>query len=443
MSGGRAALRVGDRVLFEGRAVSVGGIDGVRVRLVDDAGSEQVLLLTHVLAAPGFELLEASVPPARLDPLGLLEALRATVIERARQWERHVVEAQTGLPPGAPQGARPREPYDPARHTLAERDTAKAAELSTAGQPTSAVTVKRMRLRYREQGLWGLVDHRGTRAASPYGRVDDRVVAAVAAVMDAETGESTGTRSRLRRRVEQLLAERHGVGVVPMPSPATFYRLLAGMDAGRHTFGEATTRRTQANRSERPFTRTVAVRPGELAQIDTSPLDVMALLDDGVPGRVELTVVLDVATRSICAAVLRPQGTKAVDAALLLAKMLGPEPMRPGWAEALSMARSRIPHARMLALDARLEHAAARPVIVAETIVTDRGAVFVSETFVRACSRLGITVEPVRAGHPDRQGHRRAVVPLDRVAELATAPRRVRPHRPAMARAQRAAAPSR
>jgi hypothetical protein len=67
-------------------------------------------------------------------------------------------------------------------------------------------------------------------------------VAAVAAAMNAETGESTGTRTRLRRRVEQLLVQQHGAGVVPMPSPATFYRLLAAMDAGRHTFGEATTR---------------------------------------------------------------------------------------------------------------------------------------------------------------------------------------------------------
>jgi hypothetical protein len=108
-----------------------------------------------------------------------------------------------------------------------------AADQRGHGQ-TDAVALSRA-------GLVGSVDHRGTRAASPYGRVDDRVVAAVAAVMDAETGESTGTRSRLRRRVEQLLAEQHGVRVVP-------------------------------------------------------------------------TVVLDVATRSICAAVLRPQGTKAVDA---------------------------------------------------------------------------------------------------------------------------------
>ena len=36
------------------------------------------------------------------------------------------------------------------------------------------------------------------------------------------------------------------------------------------------------------------------------------------------------ATGTICTAVLRPVGTKAVDAALLLAKVLVPEPMRLG-----------------------------------------------------------------------------------------------------------------
>ena len=72
-------------------------------------------------------------------------------------------------------------------------------------------------------------------------------------------------------------------------------------------------------------------------QIDTTPLDVMAVLDDGVTGRPELTITLDVATRTIGAAVLRPEGTKAVDAAVLLARMLVPEPMRPGWDPALSM----------------------------------------------------------------------------------------------------------
>jgi hypothetical protein len=325
MTVGWPVLRVGDQVRFEDSCWTIAGLDGVRVRLTDGHGGAQILLTGHLSAGPGFALLSTDNAVQRLDPTGLLDALPAELVQRARKWERHVVEVETGIPPGAALGSRPREPYDPRRRTLAQRDAAKAAELTAAGQRVSAVTVKRMRLRYRASGVWGLVDQRGTRGTSAYGRTDPRVVAAMAAAMRAETGESTGTRLRLRRRMEQRLAAEHGTGVVALPSRATFYRLAAVMDVGRHTFGEATTRRTQAKRPPRPFTRTIALRPGELMQIDTSPLDVLAVLDDGVEGRVELTIVLDVATRSICAAVLRPKGTKAVDAALLLARTLVPE----------------------------------------------------------------------------------------------------------------------
>jgi putative transposase len=97
---------------------------------------------------------------------------------------------------------------------------------------------------------------------------------------------------------------------VPLPSQRTFERLVDALAAGQHTFGPATSRRTQANRPPGPFTPTAASRPGEMVQIDTTPLDVMAVLDDGVVGRVELTIPLDVATRTIAAAVLRPSRTR-------------------------------------------------------------------------------------------------------------------------------------
>jgi hypothetical protein len=47
-----------------------------------------------------------------------------------------------------------------------------------------------------------------------------------------------------------------------------------------------------------------------------------------------------------------------------------------------------------------LEHAAARPVIVPETIVSDRHKIFISQTFQDACARLGISLHPARAGEP-------------------------------------------
>ena len=96
-----------------------------------------------------------------------------------------------------------------------------------------------------------------------------------------------------------------------------------------------------------------------------------------------------------------------MDAALLLARMLVPEPMRPGWADALRMSASRLPHARLLDIDARMEQAAARPVIVPDTIVIDGGKVFVSDTFTRACDRLGVSVQPARPDTPTDKPHRR------------------------------------
>ena len=64
------------------------------------------------------------------------------------------------------------------------------------------------------------------------------------------------------------------------------------------------------------------------------------------------------------------------------------------------MSASRLPHARLLDIDARMELAAARPVIVPDTIVIDGGKVFVSDTFTRACERLGISIQRARPRTP-------------------------------------------
>jgi hypothetical protein len=403
MTGHPAALGVGDRVRFNDDIHTVTGLAGTSVRLLADGGQHSVILFGHLTSAPGFELLGAAPAPS-LSGLGLLDGLPDSVMTTARAWEHHVVEVDTGLPPDAAEAARPRPEYDPETQTVRQRETAKAAELTASGTPTSSMTVRWMRRRYREQGLWGLVDQRSTRVSNPLGRADSRLVAAITTVVNAETNDSTGDKGRLRRRVIQQLADQHGPDVVTVPPPSTFNRLANVVAAGRHTFDAATTRRTQANKPTAPYTPTTAERPGEIVQIDSTPLDVIAVLDNGVTGRVELTTCVDVATRTLCAAVLRPVAAEAVDAALLLARMLVPQPMRPGWAQALAMTHSRLPHDRLLSLDARLEQAAAKPVIVPETIACDRGKVFISDTFLSACQNLGISVQPARPQTPTDKG---------------------------------------
>jgi hypothetical protein len=395
---GLAVLRLGDWVSFDGGDHQVVGVVGTSVRLRSAAGVEQVVLAAHLMAAPDFAVIDGK-PLPRVEPFGLLDSLPQEALAEARDWERHVVEVDTGLPPGAAPGTLPRPEYDPATRSLSQRKQAKAAELGV-----SLRTVQYRRVRYAEQGLWGLVDQRAVRTWEVTGRADARVVAVARQVIDAETHVSTGTRGRLIRRVVKMVEEAYGQGVVPLPGRTAFYKLIDGLSTGRHTFASAVTRRQTANRPDGVFTPTFAARPGEQVQIDSTPIDVMVLLESGMPVRADLTIAVDVASRTVCAAVLRPVGTKAVDAALLLARMLVPEPMRPGWSAALRMSASRLPHARLLDVDARMELAAAKPVIVPDTIVIDGGKVFVSDTFTRACARLGVSVQNCRPGTPTDKG---------------------------------------
>jgi len=407
MTGGKATtavLRVGDRIRFDEVVQTVVGLSGTMVRLADEHGKTSVIRLPHLLADPSFGRI-GQHDPGPLLVAGLLHGLPMQTVAAAQWWERHIVEVLTGLPPDAPAGVRPRPAFDPETRTLAQREQAKAEELAGLGQKgVRGRTVKRKRLRYQAQGLAGLVDWRDAPERPVQGRTDPRVLEALRQAIEEATEKSTRTTGYFYWRVQQLLTAQHGSGVVPMPSRATFYRLFDRLSQGRHTTGSARTRRSLANRPDGPFGELTACRPGELVEIDSTPLDVLVLLDKGVPGRVELTGTVDLATRSIPAAVLRPT-TKSVDASLLLARTVTPEPMRPGWAEALRMSHSVLPHSRLLALDQRLEHAAARPVIMPETIVCDHGKAFISHNFRSACQQLGINFQPTHQETPTEKPH--------------------------------------
>jgi transposase InsO family protein len=263
-------------------------------------------------------------------------------------------------------------------------------------------TLKHRRQRWEAHGLAGLVDHRVAKRTSPTGRVDRRVVAAMRQAIEEATDESSRTARFTIWRTGEILA---AAGVADLlPSERTLYRLFGTLSRGKHTTGSASTRRSLAGRPADVFSALPVAAPGELMQIDSTPLDVLVLLDDGLLGRVELTGMIDVATRTVTAAVLRPT-TRSVDASVLLARSLTPEPMRPGWAEALSMAHSVLPYDRLLSVDERLEHAAAKPVIVPDTIVIDHGSVFISANFRASCRHLGINIQPAHLASGAEKPH--------------------------------------
>ncbi|MGW6489343.1 transposase [Streptomyces sp. NPDC055056] len=396
---GRRHVKLGAYVTFQGCTWQVAAVGGASVTLVGEGGQTVSVLASFLFADPAFTVV--GDPGTGVQPWGLLESVPERERERALAWQRHIREVETGLPDGPCGTGVPRPEYDPERQSMAEREQAKADELAGLGwRRVSRATVRRMRARYHRQGLWGLIPHRKPPSAT--GKADERVVAALLEALRRQRGRSHGTLKGLRELTGQILADTHGPGTAPLPPPSTFNRLARVLaDPLEHPGRPA---RTTTAQPARPFTPTVALRPGELVQIDTTRLDVMAIGENGKPLRPELTIAVDVATRSVMAAVLREEGTKAVDAALLLAEMAVPHPMRPGWPEQLRLAHAAVPYDRLLALDARLQQAAARPVAVPETIVVDRGAIFLSTAFLAACETLGVSVQPAPPRSPAAKG---------------------------------------
>jgi len=366
------------------------GASGPLIRFADDDGAVEEAAVAELVGS-GRMRLQPRGPGGRPAAQTGLAGLPPEAVERARWWEAHIIEVVDGTPLDAPAGTPPRSAYDVERTSLAEREQAKAAELSAPGWPVAASTVKHRRQRWQAEGLPRLVDKRVMRRRSPAGRADP----AVAEAMEQAIAEAADASSRAATfivwRTREILAGRGQAGLEP--SRATMFRLFSRLSAGKHTTGSAATRRGLAGRPQRKFSQAHPAAPGELMEIDSTPLDVLVLLDDGVPGRVELTGMIDVATRTVPAAVIRPT-TKSVDASVLLARALTPEPMRPGWPASLAMAHSALPYDRLLGIDERLRHAAARPVIVPDTIVIDHGSVFVSDNFRASCRHLGISIQP-------------------------------------------------
>jgi putative transposase len=158
-----------------------------------------------------------------------------------------------------------------------------------------------------------------------------------------------------------------------VPSDRTLYRLFGTLSHGRHVTGSASTRRSLAGRPKGTFGSLLVAAPGEVVQIYSTPLDDFpgaAGRRRHGPGRDDRDDRRRDQGGPRCGAAPH---AKAVDASVLLARALTPEPVRPGWPEALRMSRSVLPYERLLAVDERLEQARRRrPVIVPDTMLMRR-----------------------------------------------------------------------
>ena len=323
-------------------------------------------------------------------------------MERLTELQGHMLELTTGYrsgDPAAPAPGEPREGFDPSL-PMRQRVAAKAAEL---GIGTSTLWYRLQKWRAAGSTTFGLVDRRSTtaRLSHPLAGADPRVIEAITVQHGIEVDESTGDMNRFNRRVQNRLDAEYGKGEVQLPVMTTFRRWTEAILPGLHTTGSAVTRRTTGNRPGDSYEAVTASRVGEVVMLDTTPLDVLCYdpVED-ITYTIELTIAIDVASRSILAWRFKPFGTKAADAGALIGDAMTPEPMRPGWPDKLRHSALKLACEPLLSLDERFAAAAARPVVFPEKIIIDHGKAFASQAVKDACRRYGISIQDARAYRP-------------------------------------------
>lgn len=376
-------VEVGDIIGFRNASWQIRDYDGLMLKLVClSDGVETVLPVGVVLADSTFQSphgLGRSVADQRL--LDLLPDARKA---QAEFWEEHMREVRDATQPGTGEF-----------QTVEQRLSAKRNELAGLGVDVSMSTMWRRYVGFTRSGAVGCADLRGMPGHVRTSQVDERVALILNEVRASYTDKSTPTQKQVIEVAKHRLTENG----IPVPCRTSAYALLKRLDRGEKTHGEARSRRSHATSPDRAFGKVYALFPGEEVQLDTTPLDAMVLIADGQICRVDLAVAIDVATRSILAAILRPNACKSVDAIELVSRAMLPPALLPSWTEQLMIARSYLGEA-FSTNEQIAEALSERPLIDVRGVVTDRGSIFISETFLRAMEARGIEVGLAPPGTP-------------------------------------------
>lgn len=198
----------------------------------------------------------------RVPPTARIAEFPKKAAEQARWWEGHILEVLHGLPPDAPHGAVPRPEFDPRQRSLAERERAKAAELTAAGHRMTASGIKQRRQRYQRDGLVGLADGRSAKKLPDFGQISPWVVEAMRQAIAETTDASSRTVRFTIWRTKEILASREDADGIELPTERTLYRLFDKLAVGTHATGSARTRRSLQARPVGPFGGSPGYRAG-------------------------------------------------------------------------------------------------------------------------------------------------------------------------------------
>jgi len=319
----------------------------------------------------------------------LIEALSDKQQTRTLTIGDHLREIITGDNPNV---NRPRPQFDPATTTQEERVQAKLAELEATDLKMVRSTLMRKLRAFKTAGDTAIIDGRALHGKLTPQQESIQIIEALCTVIGAQRGESTGTAQRLIDLTGKELALQYGAEAPKLPSERTMYRLIKTYTHNKHTTGSAKTRRSLADRPDHPFAKSTRMLPGAEVQLDSTPLDILVKVPGSKPQRPTLTIMIDVATRSILAYSFRLVAAKSVDHVGLIAQALTPIQNQPDRTRFREMVQLQNPGHKLLGADELARLALHRPFVYPRVLVIDNGKDFKSTPTLRAADAFQMRV---------------------------------------------------
>ncbi|WP_210736667.1 helix-turn-helix domain-containing protein [Cellulomonas hominis] len=425
----KPALRVGGTVLVEDGPAIVTSLHhaGVSVQLLD--GSSRVVEWPELTDVRGAA--EGSTVSRPLEPLwsSLTEDARRETLDRLGT----VLEIVTGFRRGHAELAdpgEPREPFGPAWGSSLTSRCERMAALLTQGlqndpahrrridagrtkrAAVSPSTVYNWVVRWRQDGLAGLVDARRLRGRIPFDVVLPAAFRQHAALVVGQLDGSASTVNidELLRRIRvRLVAIGRDEPVPERASRAFLSQLMSEVGA---------TTRSQTTRSLRRtagYAHVSVVRPGEVVAIDATRADVLVYDErSGKPISVEVLTAIDVATRVILALRVVARSADSVDASLLMYDVMRPMSQLVDGTTVRDWRWAGIPEGVAPPLgrsvwnrleDGSLQGEHPIPGLAPDAIRSDHGSIFVSAAFEDVLRKFQIDLLLSRGKRPTDNAH--------------------------------------
>lgn len=329
------------------------------------------------------------IEPSSITDARVIESLSDTQQRRTLTMSDHLREIVTGEHPSLDE---PRPQYDPSTTTQEQRVQAKLAELEATELHMARSTLMAKLSAFKKSGNTGLIDGRSLTGKTSHTSDQAKVIEALVDVIAGQRGASTGTAQRLISLTRTELQMQYGSEAPALPSERTMYRLIETYAHNKHTTGSAKTRRSLADRPDRPFSKHVQILPGAEVQLDSTPLDLLIKVPNSKPQRPTLTIMVDVATRSILAYSFRLVATKSIDHIGLIAQALTPIQNQPDRSRFRAMVEQQNKRCKLLGNEELARLANHRPFVYPRTLVIDNGKDFKATPTIRAAEAFGMRV---------------------------------------------------